>query len=83
MDRYFIAPPRFIGTSRLRLFPRLFFERFPIEHVPLRTALDDPARVGGQLRLDLLIYVFFLRLFGCEHPLDLFQDPPLVGLYRH
>ena len=43
MDRYFIPPPGSIGTSRLRMFSRFFIERFPIEHVPLRTALDDPA----------------------------------------
>ena len=65
------------------MLPGLFLERFPIEHVPLRTALDDPTRVGGQLGLDLSIDLLFLRQLGCEYSFDLFQDPPFVCLYCH
>src|SRR5262249_5495166 len=82
MDRNFMAPPCFNGISRLCMFLCLFFKCFPIEHFPLRTALDNPARGGCQLRFDLSIEFCFLRQLGCEYPLDSLKPPPLFPLHR-
>src|SRR5262245_29213771 len=80
-DTYFIVPSPLLLS--FYVFSRFFVERLTIQHIPLRTPLNDPTRVGTQLGSDLPIDFFFLQQFAREHSLDVFQHPSIVALDLH